>query len=118
MRTGGETRRVRLGDGRATTVHSVVHPLGRTEVKVVNLSPEAPLEAWCEREGVLHAVSGGFTVKPEYEPLGELWVDGRAISHRPFGVIAGTRDPEGFSTTSWSSTRTSPLTGNRAWRLL
>lgn len=90
-------------------------------------------------------MSGGFRVKPEYEPLGELWVDGRAISHRPFAepwhrrraalaiaggrvvidyrdrlparpdggllqagprlvrggrnAIAGTRDPEGFSTT-------------------
>lgn len=145
MRAGGETRRVRLGDGTATTVHTVVHPLAQTRIRVVHLSPEVPLETWCEREGVRHAVSGGFTVKPEYEPLGELWVDGRAISHRPFAepwhqrhaalaivdgrvvidyrdrlsarpdggllqagpllvrdgrnAIAGTRDPEGFSTT-------------------
>jgi hypothetical protein len=46
--------------------------------------PETPVEEWCAREGVTDAVSGGYSVKPEYEPLGELWVDGRAQSHRAF----------------------------------
>jgi hypothetical protein len=36
------------------------------------------------REGVTDAVSGGYSVKPEFEPLGEFWVDGRASSHRAF----------------------------------
>jgi hypothetical protein len=84
MDHGGERRRVRLADGCETTVHLAVFPLAGTRLRVVRLSPEAPLEEWCARQGVDHAVTGGYSVKPEYEPLGELWIDGRAVSHRPF----------------------------------
>jgi len=79
-----EQRRVGLRDGRETTIHVVVHRLERTRLRMVRLAPEAPLEEWCEREGVRDAVSGGFAVKPEQEPLGELWLDGRPAPHRPF----------------------------------
>jgi hypothetical protein len=41
-------------------------------------------EEWCARRGVENALSGGYSVKPEPEPLGELWIDGGAVSHRPF----------------------------------
>lgn len=77
-------RRVQLADGRATTVHVATYPLITTRLRFARLEPEAPLEAWCAREGISEAVSGGFATKPGYEPLGELWVDGSARSHVPF----------------------------------
>jgi hypothetical protein len=48
------------------------------------LDPEAPLEAWCDEHGIADAVSGGYAVKPEHEPLGEAWTGGRRQPHRPF----------------------------------
>jgi Phosphodiester glycosidase len=83
MRKGG-TRRVSLADGCTTTVHVAGFPLVRTRLRVVRLSPAAPLEEWCARHGVDNAVSGGYSVKPQQEPLGELWIAGRAVAHRPF----------------------------------
>jgi hypothetical protein len=76
--------RIPLSDGRETTVHVARYALADTHLRLVRLSPEEPVEAWCAREGIPDAVSGGYSVKPEYEPLGELWLAGRAQSHRPF----------------------------------
>lgn len=84
MRIGGESRRIGLADGLGTTVHTVTYSLADIRMEIVRLAPEAPLETWCERNGIRDAISGGFSVKPEFEPLGDLWVDGRPISHRPF----------------------------------
>jgi hypothetical protein len=75
-------RRIELTDGCETTVHVATFP--PAGLRLVRLMPETPVEEWCAREGVTDAVSGGYSVKPEYEPLGELWVDGRAQSHRAF----------------------------------
>ncbi len=79
-----ERRRVTLHDGRETTVYVACYPLASTRLRVVRLSPAVSLEEWCDRRGVRDAVGGGFSVKPEMEPLGELWVDGRAQPHRAF----------------------------------
>ena len=84
MEADGGSRKVRLADGEETTVHVATFDLADTRLRVVRLKPEEPLESWCERNGVRDAVSGGYSVKPEHEPLGELWVDGNARSHRPF----------------------------------
>jgi hypothetical protein len=75
-------RRIELTDRCETTVHVATFP--PAGLRLVRLMPETPVEGWCAREGVTDAVSGGYSVKPEYEPLGELWVDGRAQSHRAF----------------------------------
>jgi hypothetical protein len=82
MGRSSERQRVRLTDGCETTVHVATFAL--TGIRVVRLMPETPVEEWCAREGVPDAVSGGYSVKPQYEPLGELWVDGSAQSHRAF----------------------------------
>jgi len=82
MRKDHERRQLRLADGSETTVHVACFPLFR--LRVVRLSPAAPLEEWCSRCGVENAVSGGYSVKPEQEPLGEVWIDGRPVPHRPF----------------------------------
>jgi hypothetical protein len=91
--------RVELRDGGASTVHVVGYLLASSHVRVVPLQPETPLEEWCGENGVPEAVSGGFAVKPEYVPLGELWVDGASAPHRPF------RAP-------WSRQRAALIAGN------
>jgi hypothetical protein len=80
----GETRRVELSDGAATTVHIVRYPLAAIRLSVVRLEPEAPLEAWCAEHGIDDALSGGFAVKPDYIPLGAVAAGGRPLDHRPF----------------------------------
>ena len=84
MRVEGETWRLSLADGRATTVHTASYSLADTRAEVVHITPEAPLEVWCDRSGIHDAIAGGFSVKPELEPLGDLWVDGRPVAHRAF----------------------------------
>ena len=65
-------------------MHVAAYPLASTTARVVSMAHEQPLERWCAREGVRDAVSGGYSTKPQYEPLGELWIAGKAISHVPF----------------------------------
>ena len=84
MRKEVDRRLVRLADARETTVHVTAFRLEEVMLRVVRMTPEAPLEEWCAREGVANAISGGYTVKPEHEPLGELRIDGSAVDHRPF----------------------------------
>ena len=74
--------RVQLADGRKTTVHVAAYDGTRPAAGVHDARGAAG--AVVRREGVTDAVSGGFATKPEYEPLGELWIDGIAISHVPF----------------------------------
>jgi len=79
-----DERRLALADGQATTVHVAVAPRAASRARLVNVSPAVPLERWCARRGITDAISGGYATKPGYEPLGELSIDGRAVSHRPF----------------------------------
>ena len=84
--------RVELADGKATTVNVVAYEIGAVELRVVRLMPEGPFERWCDDRGIGEAVSGGFATKPGYEPLGELWIDGRRHPHRQFrGAWANRR---------------------------
>jgi Phosphodiester glycosidase len=83
--------RVRLADGAETTVHVTSHPLRSPGVRVVRLDRGAPFESWCAEHGVREAISGGFLVKPELEPLGELWTRGRRCPYRPFSPPWGGR---------------------------
>lgn len=84
MSASCEDRRIDLADGAATTVHVAAFAFAAFSPRVVCFGDEAPLERWAAREGATDAVSGGFATKPAYEPLGELWIGGRAISHCPF----------------------------------
>ena len=42
------------------------------EVGVVRMQRPAPLEAWCRARGIGEALVGGFYVRPDGAPLGEL----------------------------------------------
>lgn len=77
-------RRVRLADGCETTVH--VETFTVAALRVVRLEPEEAVPAWCTRVGVSDALSGGFSTKPEYTPLGELRIGGVEQPHAPFAA--------------------------------
>jgi hypothetical protein len=82
----GRARRVRLElqDGSRTTVHIASHDADRTEIRVAVLRGQARLEPWCEARGVEEALVGGFFVRPDGTPLGEVRTRGVARRHVPF----------------------------------
>ena len=53
-------------------------------VRVVALDPCATLLAWCRANRAEHAIVGGFYVRPGGPPLGDVWIDGRALPVEPF----------------------------------
>jgi hypothetical protein len=82
----GRCRRIRLlvGDDALTTVHVACHDATRTELRVAVLRGQARLEPWCAARGVAEALVGGFFVRPEGLPLGEVRTRGVARRHVPF----------------------------------
>ena len=75
---------VSTADGRATTVHVLRLPRAEYTARVVVLDPVRPLVRWCAEEGVADALIGGFYIRDDGAPLGELRVDGRALASVPF----------------------------------
>jgi hypothetical protein len=82
----GRCRRIRLlvGEDALTTVHVACHDAARTEVRVAVLRGQAPLAPWCASRGVEEALVGGFFLRPEGVPLGEVRTRGVARRHVPF----------------------------------
>ncbi len=72
-----------LDDGETTTVYAVRHPLRATAVRVLFFPRPRRLDVWCRASRVEEAVVGGFFVRDPYRPLGEVWVEGRAVRHEP-----------------------------------
>jgi Phosphodiester glycosidase len=67
--------RLRLGDGRSTTLHVARFPRASTRVRVV-ATRGRPLLGWCREEGVRDAIVGGFFVRPAGTPLGDARIAG------------------------------------------
>jgi exopolysaccharide biosynthesis protein len=84
-------RRHTLPDGEVTTVYAVRHPRRTTRVRAVYFPEPAHLDVWCREHGVAEAVVGGFFLRDPYRPLGELWLNGRAVSHEPIAEPYGPR---------------------------
>jgi exopolysaccharide biosynthesis protein len=80
-----------LEDGETTTIYAVRHPAARTRVRVVFFARPRRLDVWCRSAGVEEAVVGGFFVRDPYRPLGEVWVDGRAVRHEPAPALYAPR---------------------------
>jgi exopolysaccharide biosynthesis protein len=72
-----------LDDGETTTLYAVRHPLRATGARVLFFPRPRRLDVWCRASRVEEAVVGGFFVRAPYRPLGEVWVEGRAIHHEP-----------------------------------
>jgi exopolysaccharide biosynthesis protein len=78
-----ELSRVRLADGNETTVYVVVHPRRSTRVRVKCFAEPARLDHLCAAGGHREAIVAGFFVRDPWRPLGEVWIDGRAVAHEP-----------------------------------
>jgi hypothetical protein len=77
-------RRVTLAGGASTTLHVCSFARAQTRVGVVALGRPRRLVDWCKAEGVPDAIVGGFFVREDGPPLGELWSAGRRLASRPF----------------------------------
>ncbi|HEY6395986.1 MAG TPA: phosphodiester glycosidase family protein [Solirubrobacteraceae bacterium] len=72
-----EKLRVALPDGARTTLHLASYEVGSFAPRVVAFEQPEPLERWCRHNGIRHAVVGGFYMRPQYAPLGELRIGGQ-----------------------------------------
>lgn len=94
--------RVAMRDGARTTLHVASYDRRAVTPRVVVLDRPAPLVRWCREQDVRHAVVGGFFVRPECVPLGQLqvgdetrpsvafdapWGDKRACVHVTDGTL-------------------------------
>jgi Phosphodiester glycosidase len=75
--------RLWLEDAHATLHLFRVHPR-RVATRVAVMPEPQRLLAYCRSRGITHAVVGGFFVRPQGTPLGELRIAGRSIASRPF----------------------------------
>jgi hypothetical protein len=78
--------RVPLSGGATTTLHVTSYDRAAFRARVVALDRPAPLARWCQTIGVAHAVVGGFFVRPQCAPLGELRIDGEVRPSEPFAT--------------------------------
>lgn len=74
----------RLSDGAWATVHVAGFEQSVYVPRVVALERPTPLVRWCTEHGVRHALVGGFFLRPQYAPLGELRIAGEAQNSIPF----------------------------------
>ena len=86
-----ELTRVRLGDGRETTVYLVRHPRATTSIRVVCFPDPQRLDSWCAEHDQPEAMVAGFFVRDPYRPLGEARIGGRALDHEPIAEPWGPR---------------------------
>ena len=76
--------RIELADGARTMVHVARYGMETTELRVAVLRGQARLEDWCAARGHEEALVGGFFVRPDGLPLGEVRTRGVARRHVPF----------------------------------
>ena len=86
-RTGRvRSARLELADGARTMAHVACYDAERTELRVAVLRGQARLEAWCAARGHEEALVGGFFVRPDGLPLGEVRT--RGVARRSVGFDA------------------------------
>jgi exopolysaccharide biosynthesis protein len=73
-----------LADGRGTTIHVARFERSRVRPRVVAIEPHVPLAEWCSANDIANAMIGGFFIRSEGTPLGELRIDGKPLHHAPF----------------------------------
>jgi len=77
--------------GVETTLHVARFDGRRVGVRVAALEPPAQLLAWCSESGIADAMIGGFFLRPQGTPLGELRIAGAERPHVPFEPPWGAR---------------------------
>jgi hypothetical protein len=101
--------RLRLADGAWTTLHVATYRRASTAVRITRFATPTPLEAWCNGNGIDEAIVGGFFVRANGVPLGEVrtggivrttvaftkpWDERRACVHADGGRVAIARRPD------------------------
>ena len=86
-----ELTRVRLRDGRETTVYLVKHPRAGGSLRVVCFADPCRLDHWCAEHGHPEAMVAGFFVRDPYRPLGEVRLGGAPVEHEPVAAPWGAR---------------------------
>jgi hypothetical protein len=76
--------RVTLADGALTTLHVATFERAEHRLRAIELERAVPLAQWCSEHAVGNAIVGGFFIRPSYQPLGELRIDGRRRPSVPF----------------------------------
>lgn len=79
-----EVHRLTLADGATTTLYVATHDPERVTPRVVRLRRPVPLEGYCARRGVTEGLVGGFFVRADATPLGELRTRGFVRRSVPF----------------------------------
>lgn len=79
-----ESLRVALDGGLATTLHVLRMPRAHYTARVVAIEPAQRLVDWCARNTAEYALIGGFYIRANNVPLGDLRIDGRDLPTRPF----------------------------------
>ncbi len=79
-----ESLTIELADGRGTTIHVARFDRSRVRPRVVALEPPEALGGWCAQNGIADAMIGGFFIRSEGTPLGELRIAGEPVRHAPF----------------------------------
>jgi Phosphodiester glycosidase len=78
-----ELTRIRLSDGRETTVYLVRYPRATTSVRVACFDEPQRLDHWCVANGQDEAIVAGFFLRDPSRPLGEVRIQGQPIPHEP-----------------------------------
>ncbi len=78
-----------LRDGARTTLHVASYDRRAVKPRVAVLDSPAPLVRWCEAQAVRHAVVGGFFVRPDCVPLGQVQVAGTVLPSVAFDAPWG-----------------------------
>lgn len=76
--------RLRLADGALTTLHVAAYERAATRVRVAAMGAPRRLADWCREHDRPDAIVGGFFVRPDGAPLGDVRVAGRALPTLPF----------------------------------
>jgi hypothetical protein len=86
-----ELTRVRLRDGRETTVYLVRYQRASTNVRLICLPEPRRLDVWCAEHDQPEAIVAGFFVPNPYRVLGEVRVGGADMIHEPIEAPWGPR---------------------------
>ncbi len=73
-----------LAHGASTTLHVASFDRAAVSLRVVRVVEATTLLAWCRARGLPEAIVGGFFVRPQRAPLGELRIQGRPCETVPF----------------------------------
>lgn len=69
--------RVLLDDGALTTVHVAKYSRKSVHPQLVLFDTETCLLDWCQQNNIQDAINGGFFLRTDSKPLGDMWLSGK-----------------------------------------